>query len=93
MSEDNKVESTPTPTPVPAKEEADLQERIERFNKEIGPLLGKYELGLAAIPKIVQGGTLSADPVIISVRGKEDQLKQQSKPAEKPEEKITDPSA
>jgi hypothetical protein len=46
----------------------DLQERIEGFNKELMPLLGKYELGLAAIAKIVGDGRISADPVIVSVR-------------------------
>ncbi len=49
-------------------EEADLQERIAGFNKELLPLLGKYELGLAAIAKIVQDGRVAADPVIVSVR-------------------------
>lgn len=50
------------------KEDADLQERIDSFNKELSPLLGKYELGLAAIPKIVEGGRVVADPVVVSVR-------------------------
>jgi len=54
--------------PALPKGEEDLQERINGFNKELLPLLGKFELGLAAIPKIVQGGTLAADPVIVSAR-------------------------
>ena len=82
-------EKTPTPpTPAPAKVEEDLEERIKGFNAEIIPLLGKYELGLAAVAKILPDGRISADPVIVTVRGK--------KPAEvkdqtKPEEKITNP--
>ncbi len=50
------------------KEEADLQERIKGFNEEILPLLGKYELGLAAIAKVTGDGRIVADPVIVSVR-------------------------
>lgn len=50
------------------EQEKDLQERMDGFNKEILPLLGKYELGLAAIPKIVGDGRIIADPVIVSVR-------------------------
>ena len=54
--------------PAAAAEEADLRERINGFNKELLPLLGKYELGLAAIAKITQDGRIAADPVIVSVR-------------------------
>ena len=50
------------------EQEKDLQERMDGFNKELLPLLGKYELGLAAIPKIVGDGRIAADPVIVSVR-------------------------
>lgn len=57
--------------------EEDLSERMEGFNKELLPLLGKYELGLAAIPKIVADGRIAADPVIVSVR--------KAKEANKPE--------
>ena len=49
-------------------EEADLQERINGFNQEIVPLLGKYELGLAGIAKILPDGRVAADPVVVSVR-------------------------
>lgn len=55
-------------TQEPPVEESDLQERIDSFNKELMPLLGKYELGLAAMPKIMQDGRMAADPVIVSVR-------------------------
>lgn len=53
------------------KQETDLQERLMGFNEELKVLLGKYELGVAAMPKIMQNGTLSADPVIVSVRKQE----------------------
>ena len=49
-------------------EEADLKERMDMFNKEIWPLCVKYELGLAAIPKVRRDGTLGADPIIVSTR-------------------------
>ena len=49
-------------------EEVDLKERIDGFNKEIVPLLGKYELGLAGIAKILPDGRVAADPVVVSVR-------------------------
>ncbi|KKW00247.1 MAG: hypothetical protein UY34_C0033G0020 [Parcubacteria group bacterium GW2011_GWA2_48_9] len=49
-------------------EEADLQERITGFNKELLPLLGKYEIGLAAMAKILPDGRVAADPVVVSVR-------------------------
>ena len=92
MSEEKKPEAAPAEATAPktAEKEADLQERIDGFNKELAPLLGKFELGLGALPKILQDGRIGADPVILSVRGKENQLKQQSKPAEESSE-ITNP--
>lgn len=83
---------TPQPEQQNQPKEEDLQERIDGFNKELSPLLGKYELGLAAIAKILQDGRVAADPVIISMRGKQDQLKQQTKPDAK-SEGITNPEA
>lgn len=59
--------------------DADLPERQKEFNKELAPLLGKYELALGALPKILPNGTIGADPVIFSMRGKEELLKQQQK--------------
>lgn len=50
------------------EEEKDLKERIDGFNKELLPLLGKYELGLAALAKILPDGRVAADPIIVSVR-------------------------
>jgi hypothetical protein len=48
--------------------EQDLGERVAEFNKELQPLLGKYELELAAIPQITQLGTIGAQAVIKSSR-------------------------
>jgi hypothetical protein len=53
-------------------EEKDIQERIDGFNKEVGPLLGKYELGLAALPRIAPNGLIVADPIVVSVRNRPD---------------------
>lgn len=78
MSEEKKEE---------LKTESDLQDRIDGFNKELTKLLEEYELGIAAVAKISQNGTVVAHPTIVDIRGKEEQLKQQ----EKPEEKITNP--
>lgn len=62
-----KINTDPEEFPV---EEADLKDRMSGFNNELRPLLGKYELGLAAIPRIIGDGRISADPVIVSVRKK-----------------------
>lgn len=51
-------------------QDADIQERIDGFNKEILPLLGKYELGLAALPRVTADGRVVADPILVSVRKK-----------------------
>lgn len=48
----------------------DMQERTDGFNKELQPLLAKYELGLAALAVINPNGTIGANPVIISMRKK-----------------------
>lgn len=65
------------PQPQPAAEQAqaqepDIQQRIEGFNKELLPLLGKYELGLSAVVQLTPDGRLTAMPVITSVRGRTD---------------------
>lgn len=60
------------PQPVAAQapqEEADLQERIDGFNKELQPLLGKFELGLAALQQVTPDGRIMATPIVVSVRG------------------------
>ena len=49
------------------KPEDDLKERIEGFNKELVPLLGKFELGLAGEPFIING-LVAAKATVISTR-------------------------
>lgn len=49
--------------------EADLQERLEGFNKELAVLLGKFELGIAAVPRFTRDGRISAETTAVSTRG------------------------
>lgn len=68
-----KTPNIPSPQKPPvAPNEDDMPQRIEGFNKELLPLLGKYELGLAASARFTPDGRVAADPVIISVRGRTD---------------------
>ena len=53
---------------VAAKE---LQGRVEEFNKELLPLLGKYELGLGASAFVNPNGTIGARPIMFDQRKKE----------------------
>lgn len=48
--------------------EEDLKERVEGFNKELLPILGKYELGLAAQAAFTPDGRVGANPIIVSAR-------------------------
>jgi len=75
-------------------EEADLKERLEGFNKELLPLLGKYELGLTAVPKITPDGRLAAFPFLISVRGKAEKPGEEKAPIEAvaPAPKLDNPA-
>lgn len=56
------------PQPAPPAWDADINERIAGFNAALAPLLGKYELGLAAIPRIAPNGLVVADPILVSQR-------------------------
>ncbi len=67
MSEEQKVNLNLKNLP---PEEADLQTRIEGFDKELRGLLGKYELALGAQARIAQNGIIVADPVLLSARKK-----------------------
>lgn len=62
-----------------APEEKDLQERIDGFNKELAPLLGKFELLLAAQPVIMPNGTLAAHAVVVSARPMSKQTEESNK--------------
>lgn len=61
------MEETKQPSEEVIKE---LQGRVEEFNKELIPLLGKYELGLGASAFINQNGTIAARPIMFDARKK-----------------------
>lgn len=63
MEETNKASAEE----VAAKE---LQGRVEEFNKELLPLLGKYELGLGASAFMQPNGTIGARPIMFDARKK-----------------------
>jgi len=50
----------------------DLQKRVEGFNAEIIPLLGKYSLGLGAIASITLDGRIVARPQVFDDTKKEE---------------------
>lgn len=50
----------------------DLQKRVESFNGDLIPLLGKYELGLSAIPFITNDGRIAAKPNVFDDRKPKD---------------------
>jgi hypothetical protein len=54
--------------PPAGSEDEDLGERIEKFNKELMPLLGKYELGIGAIAQLTSDGRVHATATVISIR-------------------------
>ena len=49
----------------------ELQGRVEEFNKELIPLLGKYELGLGASAFVNPNGTIGARPIMFDAKKKE----------------------
>lgn len=65
----DKKESTTIPTEVNPNDLLTLQERVGRFNDELKPLLGKYELGLTA-EAFVQNGSVLAAPKVVDARAK-----------------------
>lgn len=48
----------------------ELVGRTEEFNKELLPLLGKYELGLGASAFMNPNGTIGARPILFDAREK-----------------------
>lgn len=71
-----------------AAEEAaqkDLMGRVEEFNKELIPLLGKYELGLGASAFMNPNGTIGARPIMFDAKKKGDEATgEQAAPAAGP---------
>lgn len=56
-------------TPEEQKEkQSELDSRVQSFNKELLPLLGKYELGLGAAAFIGPNGTVGARPIMFDAR-------------------------
>lgn len=49
--------------------DADLQERLDGFIKELRPLLGKYELGIGAQANLTLDGRVEPKPIFVSTRG------------------------
>jgi len=84
MSKPEQKEEKKLPNGLP-ENEADLQERQDNFNKELIPLLAKYELGLLAMPKILPDGRVMADSLIISVR---EQMKEEEAKIENGEQPV-----
>jgi len=58
---DNTKQMTP-------EEQKELTGRVEEFNKELIPLLGKYELGLGASAFIQPDGRIAARPIMFDAR-------------------------
>ena len=50
---------------------AELEGRVQEFNKELVPLLGKYELGLGASAFVNPNGTIGARPIMFDAKKKE----------------------
>jgi hypothetical protein len=75
MSEEKKENSVVNQTPKLPPGEEDLLERINGFNKEILPILGKYELGLSAEAGISPDGRIFARPIVVSARRKKEEAK------------------
>lgn len=46
--------------------DADLQKRVEAFNAELIPLLGKYQVGLGATAFITPDGRIGARPTLFN---------------------------
>ena len=62
---------------------AELQGRVEEFNKELIPLLGKYELGLGASAFVNPNGTIAARPIMFDAKKKaEEKSVEEAVPAE-----------
>ena len=71
MTQDNTTEVDAAAQEAAVKE---LQGRVEEFNKELLPLLGKYELGLGASAFINPNGTIGARPIMFDARKKEEEV-------------------
>lgn len=59
----------------PTKEQlaAELQARMDGFNRELKPLLAKYELGISAVAVVMPDGRLAGNPILVDSRKKPEQ--------------------
>ena len=62
--------------------EEDFKERVEKFSAELTPLMGKYELGMAAMPEITPQGLTIARPIFVSTRKAPEGAKAEEKSVE-----------
>lgn len=62
-------------------QQRELQGRVEEFNKELLPLLGKYELGLGATAFITPQGQIAARPIVLDARGQVAPQEEKAEPA------------
>lgn len=61
-----KDETTPEVKQTQEEIDADLQKRVEAFNGELIPLLGKYEVGLGATAFVTPDGRIGARPTLFN---------------------------
>lgn len=87
---DNEKQPVPQANIMPPQEDADFQERVNKFKEEFIPLLGKYEMGIGAQAQINQDGRIIALPVFFSGRKKIEQTKTEE---QKPEVKLDNPES
>jgi len=80
--------------------EEDLKERVEGCNKELVPLLAKFELGIGAVALITADGRVGANPTMVSARNlkKEDAIPatpatKETPKVEEKKETLTNPDA
>jgi len=53
---------------LPENLDKDIEERVKGLTDELNQLLGKYELGLGALPEYTQDGRTIARPIFMSTR-------------------------
>ena len=53
---------------LPENLDKDIEERVKGLADELNPLLGKYELGIGALPEYTQDGRTIARPIFMSTR-------------------------
>ena len=53
---------------LPENLDKDIEERVKGLTDELNQLLGKYELGLGALPEYNQDGRTIARPIFMSTR-------------------------